>query len=129
MEPRLEDKIEKICQDWGIQDPLSFTAQLMSGSDPRYLSRIYEQTVELVKRRGDRAPTKSQWLDLVDIIRKDYCHIPVPISVSSRAAEKLLEFTHGNKKQVEVTNPDKEKYPELTEEEMTSFMKIFKENF
>lgn len=114
-----------------VKDPLMFLESVMSGQDPRELSKVYEIVMEIDEFIGDGAPSREDWLEVVDVIANTYKFRTVSASESVGAAKTLAEYLHAKRKQVEMNNGANgtESVEDLTEDEIAMFKEKFNDDY
>lgn len=128
MEKASAEEYRELIDKGEFNDPLVFLDALISGRDPRQLSKIYELVTEIEEFSGGDPPSKEDWCEIVDLVKSVYKYKEVPLAASQKAASDAAQYLHPKRKQVEVlgddTKFDLESNP-LTEDEI----KLFKEKF
>ena len=93
--------IDQLCKDSGSKTPEEILIPLSNGIDPRRTSQIYRRLQEIEDEFGDDPPDEWSWLELVELIKFEYCYAPVSVSESAAAAKTLMEYKHPKRKSVE----------------------------
>lgn len=103
MDQSPKEKVESLCKELGLPDPIGFLTQIMSGTDPRTVAQVYLKTMAMVEEYGDEPPDAWDWLELVEMIQESYRGSIVNIKQSQEAAKQLMEYMHPKRKAIEVT--------------------------
>lgn len=103
-----KEKVENLCKELNTVDPISFLTNIMSGKDPRRVSLVYLKIKALEEEYGEEPPDEWDWLELIDLIKREYQFSIVDIGKSQDAAKQLLEYMHPKRKSVDVTDTTKE---------------------
>lgn len=100
-----EQEVQELCEQHDISTPVETLTKIMGGIDPRRVSLVYLKILALEEEYGDEPPDPFDWLDLVELIKKEYRGSIVEIGKSQDAAKQLMEYMYNKRKSVEVTNP------------------------
>ena len=126
MQGTVEEQIAEICQKENIPSPLEFLTQIMNGKDPRRISEIYRLVLYLEDEYGEDPPDIWDWLELTELIKREYRFSIVEIGKSQDAAKQLMEYTHPKRKSVEKTVTNKaSEASEITRKEARILKKVF----
>ena len=135
---RLIDEVDKVARDRGAPAVGEFLATVMSGKDPRPVeSPLYALVKRITFREftigGDPFPTPDDWIAIVTEVLGSglYEKAFVDIGLSTRAAEKLMEYLHAKMKSVEVnaTVDARIHITPLTDDELDGFRERFNDEF
>ena len=124
----IDKKIADLCKTADVPDPVEFLVQLMSGSDPRYNSRIFDMIEEIEDEFGEDPPDESTWQELKSYIKDKYRHAPILLAESHSAARQIMEYTHAKKRQIDIdAKLDADiRVSDLTNREIKRFNRRFK---
>ena len=126
-----KEEVEQACAEAGAKEPLEFLAALVSGHDPRQLSDVYIMAETIEEENFGDPPNDEQWEELLNLIRQQYKHSPVPVAVSKSAATTLAEYQHSKRKSIEIhaAAGGPVDLPPLTEKELELFEEWFSAQF
>lgn len=124
------DEIDEICSAKGAKEPLEFLASLVAGHDPRLLSDVYIMASNIEEDNFGDPPDPEQWEELLQLIKRQYKHSPVPVGISKSAATTLAEYQHAKRKSIELhTSGEHVQVEPLTAEELDLFEEWFNAQF
>lgn len=110
-----------------VKDPLLFLESIMSGQDPRELSKVYSLIMDIEEFLDGEPPSRNDWMEVVDLVSNTYKFRTVSASESVGAAKTLAEYLHAKRKQVDVNNGANG--PDLVEPLTEDDIDLFKEKF
>lgn len=112
-------------------DPIVLLESLSTGFDPRRTSQIYT-LVEELNEFNDGVPSKSDWEEILKLVRSRYKSETVYIETSMSAAKTLAEYLYSKKNRIDIsgshTFDDASAVP-LTEEEIQLFKEVWNDEF
>lgn len=121
-----EDSVKEICEKNDIPTPIEFLTKIMGGTDPRQVSLVYHKIVALEEEYGEEPPDIFDWLDLVELIKREYRHSIVEIGKSQDAAKQLMEYMHPKRKSIEkIEKVEQIEEVKLTRREIRNIKKAF----
>lgn len=124
------DLVQVACEEQGAIEPLEFLAALVAGVDPRDRSDILKLVDTIEEENFGDPPDPDQWEQLVNLVRRQYKHTPVPVTTSSAAARTLAEYQHAKRKSIELlTQGAAAQVTDLTPEELELFEAWFNDQF
>ena len=126
--PDLRDRIHA----GEAMDPLVFLESVMSGQDPRRLSKLYDLVSDINDFSGGNV-CKEDWQEVVEEVSKYHKFVQVSISEYHGAANTLAQYLHPKRKQIELngalgSGQDLNSSP-LSEEEIELFKERFNDEF
>lgn len=134
---RLIDEVDRVSRERGAPGVGEFLATVMSGKDPRPVESPLFSMVKKISFReftgGEAFPTPHEWEAITTEVLGSgrYERAFVDIGLSTRAAEKLMEYLHAKMKAIEVNanvNARVEVVP-LTGDELDAFKERFEDEF
>lgn len=134
---RLIDEVDKVARERGAPAVGEFLATVMTGKDPRPVESPLFSLVKKIAFRefvgGESFPTPEEWAAIVGEVLGSglYERANVDIGLSTRAAERLMEYLHAKMKAIEVNaNVDAriEVVP-LTGADLDAFKERFEDEF
>lgn len=128
----VEDEVNAVALHLGKESLVNQYAHLAYGIDIRYnISRLYEIVSKIPV---DRQPTPDEWYEIRLTVMEDPAYKPSPVDLQTqvKAMEKLLEYMHPKKKQVDTSinaNFTAQYVKPFSEEEVALFEEKFHKDF
>lgn len=126
----LNKKLKEVSDEFGFIDPVTLLQGLANGKDLRSHSLAIEWLLKHESENGVEPPDEWEWLEFVDLIKKELKFSIVSIETSKDAQKTLTEYLHSKKKSLDI----KEEAPAssvepLTNKDIRRFKRIFNREY
>lgn len=98
----LEQKIQQICADNDLQDPMVLLVAAANGIDLTRRSKLYEMLVSLEEEFIGDVPDYESWVSFIKKAKKEFRYMPISQSAQLSAQKNVAEYLHAKKKSVDV---------------------------